>query len=72
MVVLKHYNRFKAFTSSKKTERCSDDNLLVTILADLQQIQDKESEEILKASLEAVRVLFPLNPRTCLCIMYHD
>eukprot|EP00111_Clytia_hemisphaerica_P002852 TCONS_00008039-protein len=52
MVSLKHCNRHHALTSQNKNERCSDDQVLVTIMADLQLIQDKESEQLLQKSLD--------------------
>ena len=65
MVILKHLNRYHVLTSQNKNdndgqEPFTDDQILVTIMADLQLIQDNESESILKQSLDMVsKLLLP-------------
>ena len=54
MAILKFLNRRHALTTQNKSERCSDDQVLITIMADLQLVQDNESESVLKQSLEMV------------------
>ena len=61
MVILKHLNRHHALTSQNKNDggqSYTDDQILVTIMADLQLIQDNESESVLKESLDMVSCSF--------------
>jgi len=59
MAHLKYCNRHHALASQNKNERVTEDKVLVTIMADLQQIQDGESDVMLKQSLEMVlRIIF--------------